>query len=195
MLTIVSATRHNEAVFSDRTFLGCSIARLRKLGVDLDVRVTFRHIQGVGLSEIYNAAIEDGQPNDPMLLVHDDVSLEDMLIEEKLALALGELDIVGIAGGDPPDQAPGWYNKDAWAASGYVPHADGSRLKSLLRSEPNMYYGPSPRLCRVIDGHFMAVVPARVLEAGTRFDPQFTFNHYDLDFCHSARAAGLKIGT
>jgi len=31
--------------------------------------------------------------------------------------------------------------------------------------------------------------------AGVRLDPNFSFHFYDLDFCRSAEAAGLRIGT
>ena len=37
---------------------------------------------------------------------------------------------------------------------------------------------------------------ARTLqEAGVRFDPAFTFDFYDLDFCRACEQAGLRLGT
>lgn len=35
----------------------------------------------------------------------------------------------------------------------------------------------------------------RLQTQGVRFDPQFDFHLYDLDFCRSAQAAGLSLGT
>jgi GT2 family glycosyltransferase len=34
-----------------------------------------------------------------------------------------------------------------------------------------------------------------LLEADVRFDERFTFHFYDLDFCKTASAAGLRLGT
>ena len=195
VLTIVSATTHNEASFHKDTFLGTSLSRLRKAGLDFDTRIIFRNPSNVGLPEVYNRAIgNDASSQQPMVLIHDDVSIEDALVEQKLDLALSDFDIVGTAGGDPPVQALGWYNNRCWPAFGCVAHADRDQLDSVLRPAA-MYYGPSPHRCRVIDGHFMALIPVKIVQANVRFDPQFTYNHYDLDFCHSAHAAGLRIGT
>jgi len=193
MFTIVSATSHDRRGFHERTFLGRSLNRLQKLGINFDLRIVFRNPPNVGLSEVYNRAIDEDRSEQPMLLVHDDVSMEDMLIDQKLSTALREFDIVGTAGGDPPVEARAWYNPE-WRPSGCVPHANRDQLDSVLRPAV-MYYGPSPRRCRIIDGHFMALIPAKIVQASVRFDPQFTYNHYDLDFCHSAHAAGLRIGT
>ena len=33
------------------------------------------------------------------------------------------------------------------------------------------------------------------MSAGVRFDPQFKFHFYDLDFCRSCEKAGLSMGT
>ena len=34
-----------------------------------------------------------------------------------------------------------------------------------------------------------------LLGAGVRFDERFDFHFYDLDFCRTARANGLRLGT
>jgi protein O-GlcNAc transferase len=193
MLTIVSATTHEEASFHNGTFLGCSLTRLRKMGIDLDLRIVFRNPPTIGLSDLYNRAIEQDRSDRPMLLVHDDVSIEDIFVDEKISLALREFDVIGTAGGDPPVRSPGWYNPQ-WNPSGSVGHADRNQLDSVLRPQLT-YYGQSPRVCNVIDGHFMALIPATIARSVARFDPQFTYNHYDLDFCRSARRAGLRVGT
>lgn len=191
MFTIFSATTHDERDFDDNTFLGRSLRRLLDVGVEFRLCIIPRNPSTVGLSELYNQAIDEDRSEQPMLLVHDDVSIEDMLIDQKLAAALSKFDIVGTAGGDPPVQAPAWRGN--WPEFGCVSHAHRDQLDSILRPAVT-FYGPSPHRCRVIDGHFMALIPAKILQVNVRFDRQFTFNHYDLDFCHSASARGLRIG-
>src|SRR5262249_48166823 len=57
------------------------------------------------------------------------------------------------------------------------------------------WYGTAPRECKLLDGFFLAVDVDRALAANVRFDEQFGFHFYDLDFCRSATAAGLRLGT
>src|SRR5206468_6285134 len=132
MLTIVSATTHDERGFHDNTFLGCSLRRLRAFDIQFDLRIAFRNPIEVGLSELYDRAINEERSQQPMLLVHDDVSIEDMMIEQKLHAAFDEFDVVGVAGGNPPDNAAGWYNSH-WGPSGCVGHASREQLQTLLR--------------------------------------------------------------
>jgi len=90
MLTIVSATTHDEASFHKDTFLGTSLSRLRKAGLDFDTRIIFRNPSNVGLPEVYNRAIgNDASSQQPMVLIHDDVSIEDALVEQKLQKKIG----------------------------------------------------------------------------------------------------------
>jgi GT2 family glycosyltransferase len=191
MFTIVSASTRDERDFHDNTFLGRSLRRLELVGVEFRLRLFPSNPPRVGLSELYNRAIDEDRSEQPMLLVHDDVSIEDMLIEEKLRVALQDFDVVGTAGGDAPVEAPAWRGN--WPTFGCVAHADRDDLASILFPAVT-FYGPAPAQCRVIDGHFMALIPAKIVEHNARFDPQFTLNHYDLDFCHSASAVGLRIG-
>ena len=41
----------------------------------------------------------------------------------------------------------------------------------------------------------LAVRRSVLLNAGVVFDPLFRFHFYDMDFCRTARAAGLRLGT
>jgi GT2 family glycosyltransferase len=56
-------------------------------------------------------------------------------------------------------------------------------------------YGQPGLQCRTLDGVFLAARCATLLERGVRFDERFMFDFYDLDFCRSAEAAGLSMGT
>ena len=47
----------------------------------------------------------------------------------------------------------------------------------------------------MLDGVFLAVRCGTLLDRGVRFDERFAFDFYDIDFCRSAEAAGLRMGT
>ena len=72
--------------------------------------------------------------------------------------------------------------------SGSINHFD----PSLVRPD---WFGPTPMLCDLLDGVFLAAYVKRLREGGVRFDPQFSFHCYDTDFCYSARSLGLRLGT
>src|SRR5260370_22508050 len=136
MFTIVSASTQDERDFHDNTFLGRCLSRLHKSGVEFDLLI-YPH-NSVGLSELYNRAIDEDRSEQPMVLIHDDVSIEDMLIDQKLCAALRQFDIVGTAGGDPPTEVPGWCNPK-WPIYGYVPHANPDQLESILYPKMSSY--------------------------------------------------------
>ena len=106
--------------------------------------------------------------------------------------ALEHFDVVGVAGGrlrSPAQLTWGGYDLP-------VPDA-GSRVGALSQVRPFgqvTAFGPSPAACDLLDGVLLACRRSVLLKAGVRFDPQLAFHFYDLDFCRSARAAGLSVG-
>ena len=60
---------------------------------------------------------------------------------------------------------------------------------------PVSFFGPVPAECELVDGLFIAARKEALREKGVRFDPQFDFHFYDLDFCRTVRAQGLRLGT
>ena len=135
-----------------------------------------------------------------LLLVHDDVYLNDWHIENRLNGAIKRFDIVGLAGNTNPDFAePSWalgWNRakypTGWQPQKYLSgsvahlHKDGIRVS---------YYGEIPRQCQLLDGLFLAINTERIMEKSARFDEQFDFHFYDLDFCRTSLGKGLKLGT
>jgi hypothetical protein len=57
------------------------------------------------------------------------------------------------------------------------------------------YYGPTPRDCQLLDGLFLAINTAKLVEKAVKFDEQFDFHFYDLDFCRECLKRKLKLGT
>lgn len=193
-LLIVSATRASPAAFVESTLLGRS---LRRLCFDdrLEMRLVFNNSEG--LPAVYNRQICEENRSKVLLFVHDDVWLDDFFVYERLAQALEDFDIVGVAGNTRrvPRQ-PSWshvsespFVTDAPSnLSGVVAH--GAQPGAALNR-----YGDSGRRCVLLDGLFLAVRCGRLLDSAVRFDERFDFHFYDMDFCRSAERTGLRIGT
>ena len=164
-------------------------ASLQKLGL-----TNFRFLEHNrrGLSAGYNTFLRQfANTNRILVFVHDDVTLADVFIQEKLDAASQMFDIVGLVGSsrfdlhiNPP------YNWSAWPASslsGAVEHLTAQGLAFWS------YFGPTPQRCVILDGLFLAVDMLTI--RNVRFDEQFTFHLYDLDFSLAAHHAGLVCGT
>lgn len=154
----------------------------------------------MGLSEIFNKALDEADPETNLVFLHDDIYLNDWFFAQRVLDALQQFDVVGIVGSVNPDLSqPSWGlrfdgNLDAtgWQPglqrSGAINHFDYASPKISL-------YGPTPLACKLLDGAFIAVKTSAVKHQGVRFDPQFRFHCYDIDFCRSAAEKGLRIGT
>ena len=200
-VALVSATRVSDSRFADATFLGRSLARIPD---QLRPRITIAfdnfgaHAKGIG--EIFNQVLEQTDAQTNLVLVHDDIYLNDWFFAQRVLDALERFDVVGVAGSVNPDLTqPSWalrFDADlkpgGWQPgllrSGAINHFDYASPKVSL-------YGPTPQRCVLLDGSFLAIKTAVVKKHRLRFDPQFRFHCYDLDFCRSAGAKGLKLGT
>jgi GT2 family glycosyltransferase len=74
--------------------------------------------------------------------------------------------------------------------SGVVGHGEGlPQLRQLS------IYGPPGLPVKLLDGLFLAVRSSMLSKHELRFDPQFDFHFYDMDFCRQAEMRGLRMGT
>ena len=177
-------------------FLNSSLNRFLN-HVDARCRVMQGNPEGLGA--VYNQAIDQllEEPGwDIAVFVHDDVDIQDLYYAQKLQRALETFDVVGLAGTAtlPISNRTMWHvspkNQHSGAVAHPFPPGSGSNLFSVAS------FGPTPRCCIVVDGLFMAVrVDTLRRHPEVRFDHQFKFYYYDLDFCLTAHAAGLRIGT
>lgn len=190
---IVSATRvPNAEAFYTSTRLGVCLDR-HSSSFDITEREII-YGNKAGLSEVYNRTLErvsEIEDVDDWLIAfaHDDLSIDDVAFHDKLEKAAERFDVIGLAGADFEDkQIPSaWHLGDKRGWSGAVAH---TRDNLTWMSS----FGVMPRPVSVIDGLFIAIKLKSVVDSGLRFDERFTFHHYDLDFCLSARAFGLKVG-
>jgi len=161
-----------------------------------DISLIINANNKAGLSETYNRQLkpENLIKHDIVLFVHDDVFIDDVKLRGKLYVAMESLkyDIVGLAGaskmkiGNPAL----WHQmspRESW--SGAVSHPVGDKQLNITS------FGPWPARCLVLDGLFLAVNLARVLEIGWRFNEDYKYHHYDIASCLDANKVKLKMGT
>jgi GT2 family glycosyltransferase len=193
VIEIVSATRLTQREFLAKSALGQSLRRLQKDG-RLRAAVAFSNSRG--LPDVYNARITAPDGPQVLVFVHDDVWIDDYFLAERVLEGLAAYDVIGVAGnrrrvpGQPAwafvDERRTWderANLSGRVAHGQRPFGDVS------------YYGDASAECELLDGVFLAARRSRLLEKAMLFDARFDFHFYDMDFCRSARAKGLRLGT
>ena len=190
MITFVCATRLDQENFPHSP-LGRSLERLQA-----NVEITWRiaHTNTRGLPEVYNDAIAAAQADDVLVFLHDDLWLEDCFLPTRIMEGLAQYQVIGVAGcaGIPPDHVS-WCFREGfeWIAPDLLRGAIAHGTLPLGRISA---FGASPAECRLLDGVFLAARASTLHTHGLRFDPRFTFHHYDLDFCRSAGRAGVRLG-
>ncbi len=199
MLRIVAATRHSPLAFPTHSLLGPS---LHKMGRYHEILAEVRYRNTRGLPDVFNEALDRAKDLDTILFTHDDVGLDDWYLPERLVEALEAFDVVGVAGNRR--RLP---RQPSWIHAGFQEKDDGKlapdlweNLSGAIAHRPGptcqvSYYGPSPRQVRLLDGVLLAAQVCVLRRAGVRFDAQFSFHFYDMDFCRACEKADLKMGT
>lgn len=200
MLVLVTATRVSQAAFATETRLGRCLERLSGF-MPFALRLFPENTQPLGAC--YNTALDEAGANDVLVFIHDDVHIDDWMLGQRLSEALRYFDVVGVAGNKrcQPGQVT-WYLQPpsddatslAWDTeylSGAIMHDPGTPGAEARISN----YGQTPSTVQLLDGVLLAVRMDRVRAAGVRFDAALAFHFYDLDFCRTSQAAGLKLGT
>lgn len=193
MIDIVSATRLSESQFWKSSALGLSLTRIAREGA-FRAHVAFENSRG--LPEVYNARIDAADAAERVVFVHDDVWLDDYFLAHRVAEGLAAFDVIGVAGNRrrTPYQAA-WIFPD-----GKLTRDDAANLSGAVAHGKDpfgaiSFFGATPAPCELLDGVFLAANTATLREHRVRFDKRFDFHFYDMDFCRSARAAGLRLGT
>jgi len=192
MIEIVTASRLPQDEFWKASALGVS---LRRLAAERRISAQPALANRAGLPDVYNARISPQNHSQVLVFVHDDVWIDDYFLADRLLAGLEVFDVIGVAGNRrrvPQQRAwhyvsptGGW---DRESLSGAIAH--GKTPFGRVSS-----YGPVPAECELLDGVFIAARLRTLLDRSVRFDPLFDFHFYDLDFCRTARQAGLRIGT
>lgn len=194
-IRVICGTRVPKKKFLTHTMLGKSIKNF----IDVSkVEVRLFPENSLGLSEIYNKAIDESI-NNPAILVfaHDDILLCDYYWTERIRDGINKFDISGLAGNKRrvPNQ-PSWAfidDKFNWDLplnlSGTVAHGTTFPQNKILS------FGPTNQNCKILDGVFLLASSEVLTKNELRFDTKFKFHFYDLDFCRQAEIKNLTMGT
>lgn len=193
LVWVVSATRMTEADFWCDSALGRSLKRHMQQDKRLVPVVAYENTRG--LSEVFNEAIAAAPENALLVLIHDDVWLDENTFVHTIQRGLTHYDVIGVAGNAriQPGQ-PGWCFIDLQFTWDDAKYLRGAVSHGMHAFGPSSSYGDAAGECQLMDGVFLAAHKKTLLESGVRFDPQFEFHFYDLDFCRTATRAGLKLG-
>ena len=182
-IIVVTCTKKSSNDFYTSTSLGKS---LTKNPFYDDIIIFSNNTEG--LSKRYNEAISGckNKNNYIFLFVHDDVTLNDIYIGDYLQKYSNTYDIMGVAGTRRFNvRSPVIWNQDREFFVGYVTQKDNDQYWCCP-------YGKSPDKAMIIDGLFMGV-KGNVFDK-IKFDENFTFHHYDIDFCLSAHTNNISRG-
>lgn len=193
-LLIVSATRSTEQDFWSQSALGVSLKTHMARDSRLKASIAFENTRG--LSEVFNESIEQADASAILVFIHDDVWIDEENFADAVISGLKCFDMIGVAGNKRRvANQPAWAfidDKFTWDEpinlSGRVAH--GKEAFGHIND-----YGAVPAECELMDGVFLAVKKSSLKARNVKFDPQFDFHFYDMDFCRTARQAGLRLGT
>jgi hypothetical protein len=193
-IKIVCATREAPENFATATALGRSLTLYRFPFLELRLFAS----NSAGLPDVYNTALEESA-GDPatLMFVHDDIHLLDFFWPERILQGLQSFDVIGLAGNKRrlPRQPSWFYADDKFTRdapenlSGVVAHGKSWPAQGIS------YYGAPNQEVKLLDGLLLAAGSEMLLSKNLRFDEQFDFHFYDLDFCRQAEVQGLRMGT
>lgn len=172
-----------------------------KLGPNLMAHIASENIDDysvisdntTGLCKVYNHFFKEEWKDWIVVFVHDDVEINEVCLKSKLNAAMETYDVVGVAGSQKHSlQKPVlWHNSDRNSWSGAVEHPIKKESDIMQTNQFGIY----PKQVMTLDGLLLAVNMEKALEVGLKFDEQFDFHFYDLDFSVNANQLGLKCGT
>jgi len=178
--------------------MGISL-KLLKAHAPMRLRWQISYANKQGLPEVYNKAITAAHRNDILIFVHDDVWLDHNVFMEIVDASLRHFNVVGVAGNTRLQRGqPGWafHRIDDGKLIWDWGHLSGAVWHGNIHQTPKLSeYGPYPAPCELMDGVFFATKAQTLKTRKVYFDELFDFHFYDLDFCRTARLAGLTLGT
>lgn len=191
---LVTATRSNRDTFLRESALGRSLSQLQDLNVPFQLYLAECNTSPLALH--YNRAIQQAPNGQVLVFVHDDVSLLDRYLVERLEEAMKQFDVIGVVGNRV--MRP---RQPAWSFPEKLGHWDiAHRLLGAVHHElPDgqqvfSRFGDTRCNAAVIDGLFIAARADTLRENLVAFDPALAFHFYDLDFCVQLNKAGLRTG-
>lgn len=167
-------------------------------GINCSLHYNENNKGSIGLSKFYNDCINNYSEKKyikNLIFCHDDVQIINADFIEQVKKGLVEYDVLGVAGCVNPKIIEKnlwhWMAGDKQNLRGIAGHPYNEKVKDSFYVTS---FGPTPSRVAIIDGVFMAINLEKIASAGVRFDEQFMFHHYDIDFSLQCNKNSLKIG-
>lgn len=192
---IVSCTKEKQLTQNDtRPLLPIeySLRKLYLLNNQLSYNIHYENTEGIGI--VYNKHLDQAKADgvDRLILVHDDVTILDMFMFEKLEAAFGQFDVVGVAGSTTfkLESPVCWHNapKDTWTGAVEHPVVNKDYVSGFYMSS----FGAMPKQTATIDGLFIGMNLKTI--GDLRFRENYGFHFYDLGLALDANLKNLKVG-
>ena len=94
-IEVISATRHSEENFWNKSALGISLKRIAP-GNAIFPRIAFNNQEG--LSTVYNNGIAAAENQSILVFIHDDVWIDDYFLSQRIVDGLHYYQVIGVAG-------------------------------------------------------------------------------------------------
>lgn len=159
----------------------------------IDLHIKYNNTS-IGLSQFYNEIIESyNGESDIVIFCHHDVSLSYCNLYYQLYEAIKYFDVIGVAGGLNPQI----IEKNLWHwmvqkehYRGFAAHPASNNGELYITS-----FGITPSRVAVLDGVFLALNIKKIQKnKNVRFDENFLWHHYDIDFSLTCNENKIKLG-
>ena len=166
---------------------------VQKVGdVHLHMETSNSGANAKGLSRFYNECIDRFSDTNYLIFCHDDVELIFSDVTYQVSKALEKYDVAGVAGCVNPKIIEKnlwhWMAQDKANCRGIAGHPYDD--KSFYVTS----FGPTPARVALLDGVFLALNVQKIKNSEVKFDEQFLFHHYDIDFSLTCNKIKLKLG-
>jgi len=159
---------------------------------DIDFHIKYNN-KTVGLCEYYNSIINSEKTYDVLIFCHHDVSLDYCNLRLQVEEGLKYFDVIGVAGCREPKIA----EKNLWHWMSDKQHQRGFAAHPISLGSKELFvtaFGPTPARVAVLDGVFLALDARKIRGSKARFDEQFLWHHYDIDFSLTCNKNKIKLG-
>lgn len=159
---------------------------------DIEFNIRYNN-KSVGLCEYYNSIINTQSEFDILIFCHHDVSLKYCNLRSVVEEGLKHYDVIGVAG----CREPRIVEKNLWHWMSDRHHQRGFAAHPISLGSKELFvtaFGPSPDRVAVLDGVFLALDAKKIKNSKARFDEQFLWHHYDIDFSLTCNKNKIRLG-
>lgn len=198
-IRIAIPSKDGEVLLRKNRKLKDEVEQLKSEGI-ADISIQYRIFNDLTLTKFGNSTIEECKDDyDYLILMHSDVSLSLYDFVKALIKNREKYDIVGVAGTRKLflSHSPlTWFtgsNNYPNERYGRITHEHGGILLESFFNKADPYALDADAVA--IDGLLMCLNKKTMQNEKARFDEQFTYDFYDLDFCVNVSFnTDLKIG-